>query len=288
MENCYYEGKEICAYKLKDRDGIYKINEVERLKLAAAKRQLKCTDCGESVYLAAGPIKEPYFAHYDIEACSYQNIKESEELRKGKCLLYNLLSDSFPESEVHVRYRLSNGIYSSLYVVGLEYGDIAIDYRLQNLPIQEFIERDEFYLQNRILPIYILGDRLNKTTKQISWYENQIQKSMGHVVYLNVHTEKLILKKCYDYVVKGKRQVHVCQGEYLMSEVKLNSYGEFLCDFQKECSIIEEEIKKYEDKLPPDILPEILETAREYVRTGNAHLVSKKYLDYITKHEGIR
>ena len=285
LENCFYDGSEVCVYQLKDKHGIYKINEVENLKLAAAKGLLRCTDCGERVYLAAGPIKEPYFAHYDLEACSYQNSKESEELKKGKRLLYHMLLNSFQETQVHVRHRLPNGFYSTLYVEGLEYGDIAIEYRLQNLPIQEFIERDEFYMDNRILPIYILGNRLNKTVKQISWYENQIQKSQGFVAYLDVSTEKLILKKCYDYMAKGKRQVHVCQGDYSVTEVKLNANGEFLCNFQNECNLIEEEIRKYEDKLPPGILPEILETAREYIRTGNGHLVSQKYLDYIQSTE---
>ena len=281
MENCFYDGSEVCAYQLKDRHGIYKINEVETLKLAAAKGLLRCTDCGERVYLAAGPIKEPYFAHYDLETCSYQDSKESQELIKGKRLLYHMLLDSFQEAQVHVRHRLSNGLNSTLYVEGLEYGDIAIDYRLQNLPIQEFIERDEFYMDHRILPIYILSNRLNKTVKQISWYENQIQKSQGFVAYLDVITEKLILKKCYDYMVKGKRQVHICQGDYPIGDLNLSAKGEFLCDFQRECSLIEEEIRKYEDKLPPGILPEILETAREYMRTGNGHLVSQKYRDYI-------
>ena len=73
MENCYYKGKTICTFDLKEENGLYYEELVIQWKEAAASRQLTCVECGAPVYLAAGPIKEPYFAHYDLEECDYGN-----------------------------------------------------------------------------------------------------------------------------------------------------------------------------------------------------------------------
>lgn len=105
------QGKTICTLELKDENGLYYEELVFEWKQAAAERRLTCLECGAFVYLAAGPIKEPYFAHYDVETCDYSNGKESEELKKGKRLLYQMCRRSFPDSDIHARYRLENGMY---------------------------------------------------------------------------------------------------------------------------------------------------------------------------------
>ncbi len=79
MESCIHKSEEICTYELKDRAGIYRVEQVEELKLAAARGELICKDCGAKVYLAAGLIKEPYFSHYDLSVCEYFANRESEE-----------------------------------------------------------------------------------------------------------------------------------------------------------------------------------------------------------------
>ena len=137
MENSIYGGRIICTYDLKDENGIYYEDMVLEWKEAAAGRHLRCVECQAPVYLAAGSIKEPYFAHYDIAECEYGSGQESEELKIGKRLLYQLLKRSFPDNNIQARYRLENGMYSTLFCSD---GDqaIAIDYRLVNNSLQQF------------------------------------------------------------------------------------------------------------------------------------------------------
>ncbi|HHX12527.1 MAG TPA: hypothetical protein GX731_06865 [Clostridiales bacterium] len=296
MENCIHKGKEICTYDLKDNNNFYINDLVEEWKLAAAQGELICSDCGQRLYLAAGPIKEPYFAHYDKDKCIYANVSESEELRKGKRLLYNLLKKSFPDREIRARYRMANGMYTTLYVLNPDDKDIAIDYRLQYNSIEKFNERDEYYKEKQIICIYVLGIDKNNHDKQISWYENLVQKSSGLCVFINPWAEEIHLKKKYEYRIGVNRKVEYCNKSYSIEELALNSEGEFQCDFKDLCIRLEESIEeakaiyrqsirnKVNTELPNNIRPDILNTALDLIKEGEGHLVSERYMEYIVKN----
>ncbi len=298
MENCIYNGKEICTYDLKDKNHYYISELVEEWKLAASKGKLFCSECGQRVYLAAGPILEPYFAHYDKLSCPYGNLTELEELKKGKRLLYSLLRKSFPKGEVHARYKMKNVMYSTCYVSNPGESDIAVDYHLQHSSIGKFQERDKYYKSSRILPVYVLGINKSGKKNQISWYENLIQKSIGLCVFLDVWKEEILLKRSFDYKVGSLRKVRFYQKLYSMEDISIDSQGGFDCDFWEECNkiemSIEEEKDRYEQVLQArnaidmemnGIRPDILYNAVECLKRGEGYLVSKKYMDYIIDHK---
>lgn len=249
MENSIYRGKMICTYDLKDEHGIYYEDMLLEWKEAAAERVLRCVDCGAPLYLAAGPIKEPYFAHYDIEDCEYGSGQESEELKKGKRLLYQLLKRSFPDSDMWARYRLENGMYSTLFCNAGEQ-PIAIDYRLANNSLQNFRNKDDCYQALGIKVIYILGKRQEKDTKQLDWYQNLIQNTMGYLAFLDSKKELLILKRSFGYRLGKERHFKSCIRAYPIQELSLDTSGKILCDFDALCltteQLIEEEKDRYE------------------------------------------
>jgi competence protein CoiA len=301
MENCIYNGKEICTYDLKDKNHYYISELVEEWKLAASEGKLICSECGQRVYLAAGPIMEPYFAHYDKQACLYGNLTESEELKIGKRLLYSLLRKSFPEGEIHARYKMKNGMYSTCYVSNPEGSNIAIDYHLQHSGIGKFQERDKYYKSSQITPIYVLGINKSGKDNQISWYENLIQKSIGLCIFLDAWDKEVLLKRSFDYKIGSLRKVRFYQKFYSLEDVLIDSMGSFACDFMKECERIElsiqEEKDRYEQTLRArnaiamkmnDIRPDILSTALECLKRGEGHLVSKRYMDYILENNLLR
>ncbi|MHB8127520.1 MAG: competence protein CoiA family protein [Mobilitalea sp.] len=247
MENCLYHKKTVCTFDLKDENGLYYEDMVLEWKQAAADRWLTCMECGAPVYLAAGPIKEPYFAHYDLVDCNYGNGHESEELKKGKRSLYYLLKRSFPKSEVQARYRMDNGIYSTFYCQVDDSKSIVIDYRLQNNSLEKFHLRDSYYQTKNIRPIYVMGIRQEKDTKQINWYQSLLQTSMGYIAFLDTEQERLTLKKSFGYRLGKDRKFLYCNKSYPIKEALLNSEGQFMCDFTEECSKIELQI--IEEKL---------------------------------------
>ncbi len=247
MENSFYRGKAICTFDLKDQSELYYEDMVLEWKQAAADRLLTCMECGAHVYLAAGPIKEPYFAHYDLEDCDYGNGHETEELKKGKRLLYRLLKRSFPESNVQARYRMENGMYSTLYCSNDDDKPIVIDYRLQNNSLEKFRLRDNFYQANHVMPLYILGIKQEKDTKQIDWYQSLIQSSMGFLAFLDAEHETLTLKRSFGYRLGKDRKFLYCIKSYSIKELMIDTQGKIICDFMEECNKIELNIK--EEKL---------------------------------------
>ncbi|MDF2543727.1 MAG: Competence protein-like protein [Herbinix sp.] len=316
MENCLLGGKLICTFDLKDRNGYYYEDLVLEWKQAAAQRHLRCVDCNQPVYLAAGPIKEPYFAHYDTLECDYGNGHESEELKKGKRLLYQLLKQSFPEREVQARYRMENGMYSTLFCKLNQEKSIAVDYRLRCNSLEKFQMRDSYYMENHTIPLYFLGIKQMKESEQLAWYQNLMQNTMGYCAFLNSEKESMVLKKSIGYRLGQDRRYKSCQKEYLLQELILNNDGTFLGDFQNECMKLEEEIKEEKErylkeqqnlaKIKEQVLrakqkeeerqsqyhrnkvienagldPMLFEKCIKMVDEGNGHLVSKKYYDVI-------
>lgn len=301
MENCIYHGDEICSYNLKDKNNYYNSDLVEQWKLAAAKGELICSDCGQRVYLAAGPIMEPYFAHYDKKSCEYSNVQESDELRIGKRLLYTLLKKSFPKAVTRARYKMKNGMYSTLYLLGEDGRQVAIDYRLQRNGIDKFNERSTFYKKENILPMYVLGIGQNTDNKQISWYEKLIQKEMGYCIFINVWKESIILKKIFDYTVGGIRNLYFCEKEYRLADIYLQDDYTFGCDFYEECQKFEEQIKEEKNKyiitypvtnedssitmVEYEIRQDILRNALNKMWRGEEALVSRPYIEFIRKNK---
>lgn len=248
MENCLFQGKTICTFDLKDGNGIYYEELVLEWKEAAANRLLTCTECGAHVYLAAGPIKEPYFAHYDTLDCDYDSGYETEELKKGKRLLYQLLKRSFPEADTQARFRMDNGLYSTLYCILEDGRSYAVDYRLTNNSLEKFRERDTFYQANRIKPIYILGKRQEKDTKQIDWYQSLIQSSMGYLAFLDTDRERITLKKSFGYRLGNTRKFLYCIKTYPIKELLLDTEGLMSQDFTGECGQLEQKIRQEKEQ----------------------------------------
>ncbi len=243
MENSVYRGKLLCTYDLKDENGIYYEELVLEWKEAAADRGLRCVDCGAPVYLAAGPVKEPYFAHYDSQECDYGGRQESEELKKGKRLLYQLLKRSFPDYTIQAKYRLENGTYATFYC---ETGKqrIALDYRLVNNSLEKFRIKDNYYEAHNIKVIYILGHRQEMGSRQLDWYQNLIQNSMGYLAFLDTKKEQLILKRGYGYRLGKERRFKYCIKAYPIRELSMNTAGRIMCDFDDLCSKTEEQLKE--------------------------------------------
>lgn len=242
VENCIYHGKQICSYDLKDEWGIYHQEDVIRLKRAAAQGELYCTDCKERVYLAAGLIREPYFAHYDAKECSYGNSGESEELRLGKRLLYQLLLRSFPKEAVRVRHRLKDGSYTSFYVETEQGGRIAIDYRLTQMSIKQLDIRKNYFLQNQIKPIFILSTRQDKNCEQINWYQSYIQELLGYCIFFDAFSGELELKRGFQAQFHQFRANRMFQEKLLVNETTIREDGTLSSDFLESCRKKEKEM----------------------------------------------
>lgn len=299
METCLYHSKTICSYDLKTTDGIYKEELVDQYKLAASRRELRCADCNEPVYLAAGPIKEPYFAHFDEKSCPYSNFTESETCKAGKRILYQMLQSSYPDVEISARHRFGNGLYCTAYADIKE--GLAIDFRLGNLSYASFDERNQFYEQHQMIKYYILGSPKTihitaSTNRQYVWYLGQIQKAQGFCILFSVDKKEFTIYKRIRY--SNKRRL-ICFEEYLftddISHFSFDLEGTLCYTKDKVTQTVKQMVDDYEEKLkkahaktnvlPFDGLNEIaLENSIRHIRNGHPELVSERYRSYIYEH----
>lgn len=297
MENCLLDGKELCAYELKNYQGLYDNDLVISWKELAHERKLICPECGAKVRLAAGQIVEPYFAHYDKKECSYGNVIESEESRKAKRLLYMLLKESFPEAKIHARYKLLNGLYASVYAIMPNAFDIAIEFRRQNLSVEQFRIREAYYKEHNIKSIFVLPIDLDKDKRQLSWYQELIHRTMDFAVFLNVFKETLLFKKSFEYVINGSRSIDIFSKEYRIQDLTLNMDGSFCCDFEKECDIfknnLEERIENKERELREEKIrlkeeQMLLQVAKERQQKALRKSIEREAIRYAKYREQIR
>ena len=321
MENCIYRGRTLCTFDLKDENGFYYEELVLEWKEAAVEGRLTCPECGARVYLGAGPVKEPYFAHYDLEDCEYSRGKESEELKKGKRLLYQLLRRSLPCYDIQARYRLENGMFSTLFCTdGSE--ALAVEYRLVNNSLQKFRIREEYYQNRNIKVLSVLGKHQEKDTKQLDWYQNLLQNRTGCLIFLDAEKETITLKKCFGYRMGKERRFQYCIRTYPVRELTITLQGQITCDFDRECTVVEQAIqeekqqfqreqdwkkqlreakerqdikeaerltayrRQQEQETQERILalglnPELYKKCVKLMEEGNAGLVAKKYMDAI-------
>lgn len=288
MENCLSDGKELCVYELKNHQGLYDNDLVISWKELAHERKLICPECGAKVRLAAGQIVEPYFAHYDKKECSYGNVIESEESRKAKRLLYMLLKESFPEAKIHARYKLLNGLYASVYAALPNASDIAIEFRRQNLSVEQFRIREAYYKEHNIRSIFVLPIDLDKDKRQLSWYQELIHKSMNFAVFLNVFKETLLLKKSFEYVINGSRSIEIFSKEYKIQDLTLNMDGTFRCDFDKQCDSFQYNLEERIENQERELREEKIRRQEEQMRLKIAKESQQKALRESVEREAIR
>lgn len=288
MENCLLDGKELCVYELKNHQGLYDNDVVILWKELAHERKLICPECGAKVRLAAGQIVEPYFAHYDKKECSYGNVIESEESRKAKRLLYLLLKESFPEAKIHARYKLLNGQYASVYAILPNASDIAIEFRRQNLSVEQFRIRETYYKEHNVKSIFVLPIDLDKDKRQLSWYQELIHKSMNYAVFLNVFKETLLFKKSFEYVINGSRSIEIFSKEYKIQDLTLNMDGTFCCDFEKQCDLFKNNLEKRIENRERELREEKIRLKEEEMRLKVARERQQKVLRESIEREAIR
>lgn len=242
LEICRYHGKEICSYDLKNENGIYRQENVIELKRAAARKELICVDCGKRVYLAAGLIREPYFAHYEAEQCAYGRLGESEESRLAKRLIYQMLKRSFSKETVYARHRLEDGTYTTFYITNDSGEDLGIDYRLTQLPIKLLDKRVDYLKQHQIRPIFFLSDQSSKDRNQLSWYQEYMQDLIGYCIFFHRSKEEFVFKRSFHYQYETYRVDRVFERHLSIQNASLNKDGTFVCDFGEKCMQREQEI----------------------------------------------
>lgn len=263
MEICEYKGKLICAYDVTNINYALNYELKKEWKIAGKNGKLICPECGKEVILRINdPQKKvPHFSHkYSSEKCEYSNndIKESEQHKRGKMILYNYFRELYPDEMISINYRFNNRRRTDLYCEFKDGNKLAIEYQRTALDILEWQERQSAYEDLGVNIIWLLEgnkDKLRNKEKQIevTFFQQIMLNELEKIaIYFDVENNEFIFAKNMYYrdkYDKDNTYDELFIETYKIDKVIIKSNGKIECDFiekyNKECS----RFVKYHEKM---------------------------------------
>lgn len=262
METCLYEGKQICAYDVANVNYALNYELKKEWKIAGANGKLICEECGREVQLRVNDIKKrvPHFSHkITDEKCPFSSdaIRESEEHKKGKMLLYNYLKERYLGTNPIVNYRFPNRRRADLYIEFNNGDKLAIEYQRTELDILDWQERHEEYTKSNINVLWLLSgkeEKLKLKEKQIeiTFFQQIMLNELDKVVvYLDVDTSKVVFAKNMRYsdpFVENNDYEKLFIKSYYLTDTLIHTNGKIECGFGEEYKKANQKFTDYYSK----------------------------------------
>lgn len=241
MFTAIYKDKIICSFNVKNKYRNYEIEIYEEYKKAGQTGLLKCEECGTPVYLKAGNIKVPHFAHKDSNrSCFFESHKnESEEQVKGKFILYKWLAEQYGNVYIDKKYDNRRANVS----IEAEKGIVVLQYIRNERSLNEWNEKREDYLKLGIKDLYFFSFKEFNKENKIS--EEQFRKIVqkysndNMIKMLNTDKNELLLMRYIDFNDKDNKLFYsrLFSKSYNIYNVKLTLDGIIESDFEDEYKI---------------------------------------------------
>src|SRR5699024_9228468 len=123
------------------------------------KEKFYCPQCLERVMIRAGPKTIPHFAHHRHSNCPSHK-GESEYHETGKLILFQWLK----QQQLHVQLEAFLPGIKQIpdILVTINNKRIAIEFQCSKIRVSDIIQRNKGYEKLKIIPIWILGEKLLK------------------------------------------------------------------------------------------------------------------------------
>lgn len=261
MEICIYRDKTVCAYDIANINYALNYELKKELKIAGSRGELLCPECGKEVILKVNdPEKKiPHFAHKNLyDKCPYSNndIKESEDHKRGKMLLYNYFKEKYPEVNPKINYSFDNR-RTDLFIQFQNGDKLAVEFQRNELDIRDLQRKHEDIHKTGINILWLLNgneNRVKERKKQISvsFFEQiMINEYNKIVIYLDVKQKKIIMSKNIrfsDPYVENNEYEELFIESYDLNSIVINTKGIIECDFYNKYDKRKNEFINYYNK----------------------------------------
>ena len=238
------------AASLKDENGNYKQELRLKMKKESQKHCFSCPECGESLILNAGNIRQPYFSHYAGSDCVLTSKEQAERNQLMRQAMLLLAQNSFPDAEIR-EYALLKGKMRSQLLVMLPDSKIALNYVSDFVKLGRLEDKIACMKEKGIKPVWftpfrIAGREKLTTAEYLISAEQPVLKSidwLNKLIYMKEYdadTDKVLWEECYSF-----------------AELRLDEEGEFVCREQ-----IEPDESKLQQRRHQEMLEEKLEEER--------------------------
>lgn len=170
------------------------------------KEKFYCPQCLEKVMIRAGPKTIPHFAHHRHSNCSSHK-GESEYHETGKLILFQWLK----QQRLHVQLEAFLPEIKQIpdILVTINNKRIAIEFQCSKIRVSDIIQRNKGYEKLKIIPIWILGEkllkRINSEQFKVDFFSTHFihrfaKSTHTSLFYFCPHTKQIqILKNIYFY-----------------------------------------------------------------------------------------
>lgn len=245
MDTCIYDGKEICAYDVTNINGILNYELAVEWREAGRNGNLYCPECGNEVILKVkDPNKKvPHFSHkLNVSNCTLTNnyIRESEEHKKGKMILYHYFKEKHPKANIFLNKRFSNSRRCDLYIEFNNGDKLAVEFQRTNIQKYDWQERHDSYEKQNIKDLWILSGKeeyLKERQIELTYLEQvMLNESDKLAIYFDVNTLKVTIAKNMRYVdlyIKNNDIEKLCIKSYNLKDILITTKGIIECDFNE-------------------------------------------------------
>lgn len=259
METCLYKGKQICAYDVTNTNYALNYELKKEWVIAGRNGELICQECGKEVQLKIrDPRKKiPHFFHKTTDVkCPFSSndLRESEEHKKGKMILYHYFKERYPEVTPIINYRFPNRRKSDLYIEFKNGDKLAVEYQRTEMYILEWQERHEEYTKANINILWLIGGKeeniISKEKQvEVTFFQQIMLNELDKVaVYLDVSSSKLIFAKNMRYsdpYIANNDYEELYIKSYNLKDVAIHSNGKIECNFIEEYKKAEKVFNDY-------------------------------------------
>ena len=262
MEICLYNGNQICAYEVTNINGVLNYQPCTEWREAGRNGELHCPECGNEVILnVKHPNKKaPHFAHKSKDnSCPFSNedIRESEEHKKGKMKLYHYFKEKYPKENIVVNKRFSNTRRCDLYIEFSNHDKLAVEFQRTNISKGDWQKRHDAYADQNINDLWILSGKeenfkLKDKQIELAYFEQVMLNELDKLaIYFDVDNLKLTLAKNMRYTdlhMKNNDIENLYRKSYNLQDILVTTKGLIECDFNEEYERSLKEFNEYYTK----------------------------------------
>ena len=248
METCLYKGKQICAYDVTNVNYALNYELKKEWKIAGKYGELICQECGQKVQLRVNDPRQrtPHFSHKITDhKCPFANndLRESEDHKKGKMLLYHYFKDKYSGVTIMINHRFPNRRKADLYIEFDDGNKLAAEYQRTELDILNWQERQDEYTKEEINVLWLIAGKeadlkVKEKQVEVTFFQQIMLNELDKVaVFLDVNSSKLIFAKNMRYsdpYVANNDFEDLYIKSYNLNDVMIHTNGKIECGFNDE------------------------------------------------------
>ncbi len=286
MFSAIYNDKKIFSFEITNIYGLRILEKEKEFRLAGHDGKLLCPDCNSEVFLKAGKIKVPHFAHrtnnYRCETNNKSSF-ESEEHKKGIQMIFNLIRKKGNYETMDIDHYLPFRRRANIFIKSDNI--MTYEYIANPMNYLGWLNKKMAYEENNVNCRWILSKKRfhEMNGKDYNFFEKTVSLSDQDSVLMILDTEKneLIIGKYMQYLVKDNifkksffKEKIPLQAIQLTSDNDI-SIEKFLIKFNHaNCKFLEKAEKEYN---------EFIENRKKRNKKEQQIYLNRKNIDRINK-----